>query len=136
VVRFDQEGVDISMLGARRKEALSLAPDAAGKYRYTVYAFLDLKADDETYVNGKPRGTLDLTTQRFRSLQCFVIGVTMFALIFPRTNAVTVSEQDIREGIPNLQIEEIQSWMRIATGPLQSASSSSSLPATSMARWR
>lgn len=97
-----QEGVDISMRGPHRKEALAFTADATGKYRYTLYAFLDLKADDQQYVDGKPRGTLDLSSQRFRSLQCFVIGVTMAPVIFPKTNTVSVSERDVRAGISRL----------------------------------
>jgi hypothetical protein len=94
-----QDGVDISFLGAHRKETIDRDPDSAGRYRYTVYALLDLKADDEQYVDGKPRGTFDLASQRFRDVSCFVIGVTKAPVIFPRTNAFSMDAQAIKNGI-------------------------------------
>ena len=97
-----QEGIDISMRGSRRKEALHLGPDSAGKYRYTVYAFVDLTADDKKYVDGKPRGTFDLISQRFSSVSCFIIGVQMAPLIFPRTSTFSLSERQVKDGINNL----------------------------------
>jgi hypothetical protein len=97
-----QEGIDISMLGRRRNEARDLAPDSAGKYRYTVYAFLDLRADDRKYVDGKPRGTFDLASQQFSSVGCFIIGVTKAPVIFPRTNAFSLSERQVKDGISKL----------------------------------
>jgi hypothetical protein len=97
-----QDGIDISMRGSHRKEALDRGPDSAGKYWYTVYAFINLTADDRKYVDGKPRGTLDLTSQRFSSVSCFIIGVQMAPLIFPRTNTFSMSERQVKDGIDSL----------------------------------
>ena len=111
-----QEGIDISMRGRRRKEAIDLGPDSDGKYWYSVYAFIDLTADDQKYVDGKPRGTFDLTSQRFSRVGCFIIGVQMAPVIFPRTNAFSLSERQVKDGIDSLGRSAAQQTPAAAAG--------------------
>jgi len=65
-------------------------------YRYTIYAFIDLKADDEKYVSGRPATTLDLKTETFESLRCHLLGVTEAPVLFPRSNDVVVPASTFR----------------------------------------
>jgi hypothetical protein len=86
--------VDLSRMSANRREGkIHLSPGPDGMYRYTVYAFLDLKAYDTEYVMGRPRSTFDLATQRFESVGCYVIGVAMapVPVLYPRTNDFTMT---------------------------------------------
>jgi hypothetical protein len=86
--------VDLSHMRANRIEGkIHLSPGSDGKYRYTVYAFLDLKAGETEYVMGSPRSTFDLAAQRFESVGCYVIGVAMapVPVLFPRTNDFTMT---------------------------------------------
>ncbi|UHQ18309.1 hypothetical protein LVB87_08720 [Lysobacter sp. KIS68-7] len=62
-----------------------------GRYRYTVYSFIDLEANDDEYANGKPATTLGLKTDRFESLKCHLIGVQKAPVLFPRSNDFFVS---------------------------------------------
>ena len=52
-------------------------------YRYTIYAFIDLEADDVQYEGGKPASKLDLKTETFGSLKCHLLGVTKAPVLFP-----------------------------------------------------
>lgn len=103
-----QEGIDISMRGTRTNETAHLAPDSTGHYRYTVYAFLDLTADDEEYVDGKPRGTFDLASQRFSSVGCFIVGVAKAPVIFPKTSTFYASERQVKDGNPSVAEGAVQ----------------------------
>jgi len=65
-------------------------------YQYTIYAFIDLKAEDTEYVAGRPATTFDLRTERFESLDCHLLGVTKAPVLFPRSNNVVVSGASFR----------------------------------------
>jgi hypothetical protein len=65
-------------------------------YRYTVYAFIDLKADDVQYEGGKPASTLNLKTETFGSLKCHLLGVTKAPVLFPRSNDVVLPASTFR----------------------------------------
>jgi hypothetical protein len=69
---------------------------ASTSYQYTIYAFIDLKAHDIEYKNGRPATTLDLKTERFETLRCHLLGVTMAPVLFPRSNDVVVSGSTFR----------------------------------------
>ena len=65
-------------------------------YEYTIYAFIDLKAEDTEYVRGRPAPTFDLRTEGFESLKCHFLGVTKAPVLFPRSNEVVVSASTFR----------------------------------------
>lgn len=71
-------------------------PGSLKPYQYTIYAFVDLKAKDTEYVEGRPATTFDLRTDRFESLQCHFLGVIKAPGLFPRSNDVVVSESSFR----------------------------------------
>ncbi len=71
-------------------------PGPSKQYEYTVYAFIDLKADDAQYEAGRPATTLDLRTESFKVLKCHFLGVTKAPVLFPRSNDVVVSEKTLR----------------------------------------
>lgn len=75
---------------------------------YTVYGFLELTAEDEKYVDGKPRGTFDLSSQEFSSVGCFVVGVTKAPVIFPRSNTFSISGRDLKDAISNVTHDAAQ----------------------------
>jgi hypothetical protein len=60
-------------------------------YRYTIYAFIDLKAEDVQYKGGKPAGSLDLKKEAFGTLKCHLLGVTKAPVLLPRSNDIIVS---------------------------------------------
>ena len=97
-----QEGIDITEANHEPEEGERLRQVTADRYFYTIHAFLDLKADDEEYLNGKPRGTLDLRSRDFENVSCFVIGVIKAPALFPRSNEITMSKAEIRAGIAAL----------------------------------
>jgi hypothetical protein len=84
-----------SYLGVTTKPVLK-TPGPSKQYEYTVYAFIDLKADDSEYKAGRPATTLDLRTESFEALKCHFLGVTMAPVLFPRSNDVVVSEHTFR----------------------------------------
>jgi len=56
------------------------------KHYYTIYAFIDLIAEDHQFQDGNPATTLNLKVDHFESLRCHLLGVTMAPVIFPRSN--------------------------------------------------
>lgn len=81
---------DVAVFPVTKKPALSKS------YQYTIYAFIDLKAEDTQYVSGRPAATFDLRTERFESLKCHLLGVTKAPGLFPRSNEIVVSENTFR----------------------------------------
>ena len=79
-------------------------PTTLNRYHYTIYAFIDLEADDVEYKGGKPATTLDLKTERFDSLRCHLIGVEKAPVLFPRSNDVSVSAKTFHELLAQAQI--------------------------------
>ncbi len=77
--------------------ALRNSTNKPGRFYYVVYSFVDLKAYDVEYKEGKPATTLDLEADRFESLRCRIVGVEMGALIFPRSNDFGVSAKEFHE---------------------------------------
>lgn len=71
--------------------AVLKTPGPSKQYRYTIYAFTDLKADDSRYEGGRPASTLDLRTESFEALKCHFLGVAKAPVLFPRSNDVVVS---------------------------------------------
>lgn len=71
-------------------------PGPSKPYQYTIYAFIDLKAEDNQYVEGRSATTFDLRTEKFESLKCHFLGVTKAPGLFPRSNDVIVSESSFR----------------------------------------
>ena len=67
------------------------ATSSATRHRYTIYAFIDLKADAAEYKNGKPASTLNLKIDRFDSLRCQLVGVEMAPWPFLKSNQFAVS---------------------------------------------
>jgi hypothetical protein len=61
------------------------------KHHYTIYAFIDLIAEDHEFEDGKPATTLNLKVDHFESLRCHLLGVTMAAVIFPRSNDFVIT---------------------------------------------
>jgi hypothetical protein len=66
------------------------------RFRYTIFSFIDLQADDVEFDGGKPAGTLDLRSGEFGSLNCYLLGVTKAPVLFPRSNDVDVSVDTFR----------------------------------------
>jgi hypothetical protein len=66
-------------------------------YRYTIYSFIDLEADDVAYERGKPATGLDLKTASFASLKCHLLGVIAAPALFPRSNDVVVTASTFRD---------------------------------------
>jgi hypothetical protein len=60
------------------------------RYRYIIYAFIDLEADSVEYKNGKPASTLNLKADHFDALTCHLIGVQKAPVPFPRSNDFSV----------------------------------------------
>ena len=60
-------------------------------FNFVIDTFVDLTAQDEEYVNGRPRSTLNLRTATFEKLSCYILGVTKAPVLFPRTNSLNVS---------------------------------------------
>jgi len=71
-------------------------PGSSKPYKYAIYAFIDLKAEDAHYVNGRPATVLDLRTEGFVSLNCYFLGVTKAPVMFPRSNEVVISGSTFR----------------------------------------
>jgi hypothetical protein len=71
-------------------------PGPSKSYQYTIYAFIDLQADDIEYVAGRPATTFDLRTERFESLKCHLLGVTKAPVLFPRSNDIVVPGSSFR----------------------------------------
>lgn len=84
-----------SYTGVARHLAMK-RPGELKPFKYTVYAFIDLKALDTHYVSGQPATTLDLKTERFESLKCHFLGVTKAPVLLPRSNDVVVFESTFR----------------------------------------
>jgi hypothetical protein len=64
---------------------------SSGKHHYTIYAFIDLIAEDHEFQDGKPVTTLNLKVDHFESLRCHLLGVTMAPVIFPRSNDFVIT---------------------------------------------
>ena len=80
-----QEGANISR-STNRTDASP--PQPAERYIYSIYAFVDLVADDVEYQDGKPASTLNLKVDHFESLRCHLLGVTKAPVLFPKSNDV------------------------------------------------
>ena len=80
------------------KDAGGLATLATKRlpFAFTLYAFVDLDAQDDEYSNGRPRGSLNLRTASFERLSCYLRGVSMAPALYPRTSALTVSEGEFQ----------------------------------------
>jgi hypothetical protein len=86
------EGTDLSSSSAH-KNKLVLAPRACdGRYAYTVYAFTDLSASwlEDGHLQRRTR----LEPMRFSRLSCFIIGVAMAPVSFPRSNAFALDRNE------------------------------------------
>jgi hypothetical protein len=60
------------------------------RYRYDIYAYVDLQAESADYQNGKPASSIDLRTQPFESLVCQLVGVEMFPVPFLSSTELVV----------------------------------------------
>lgn len=65
-------------------------------YRYIIYSFIGLKANDVQYERGSPATTLNLRTDAFETLRCHFVGVTKAPVLFPRSNDVVVPASTFR----------------------------------------
>jgi hypothetical protein len=78
--------------------AIGPIPDGDGAlHRYSIYSFIDLKADEARYENGKPASTFNLKADRFQALSCRLVGVQKAPVPFPRSNDLVVSSGTFQE---------------------------------------
>jgi hypothetical protein len=78
------------------RQPMQIIDPTSKDYRYRIYAFIDLKADDTEYERGRPATTLDLKAESFESLKCHLLGVTKAPVLFPRSNEVVVTSSTFR----------------------------------------
>jgi hypothetical protein len=71
-------------------------PQPAEQYLYSIYAFIDLVANDVEYQDGKPASTLNLKVDHFESLRCYLLGVTKGPVLFPKSNDISVQANQFR----------------------------------------
>jgi hypothetical protein len=76
-------------------ELATLQRPAEPKHHYTIYAFIDLVAEDDEYNSGKLATTLNLKSDRFEALACHLLGVTKAPVLFPRSNDVVLQEEQV-----------------------------------------
>ena len=74
----------------------SQAAPGSERYLYTIYAFVDLVAEDDEYQGGRPVTTLSLKTDHFEALRCHLLGVTKAPVLFPKSNDFVVSAERFR----------------------------------------
>lgn len=87
-----------------RPERIEHGGASRGPYQYTVYAFVDLEADDAEYDLGKPATKLDLKVDHFESVGCHLIGVQKAPVLFPRSNDFVVSGREFHDLLRNANI--------------------------------
>ena len=92
-----QASTDLSR--SRSDPGMTAQSQPDSKYKYTAYAFPELKAHDPVNDAGRPLSELSLSTQRFESLSCFFIGVTMSTFGSPRTNPVYVDHANFANAL-------------------------------------
>ena len=92
------EGIDLSSSSAHENE-LVLAPRVYdGRYAYTVYAFADLSATrlEDGHLLRRTR----LEPLHFSRLSCFIVGVAMAPVSFPRSNEFTLNRDEFIALLP------------------------------------
>lgn len=85
------DGNDMSLLRsdqANTETRSSPSPD--GRFRYTIFTFIDLRSPDATLEAGRIRGWLNMTTQRFDSISCVLMRPQIFGIV-PRSHEATIS---------------------------------------------
>jgi len=89
---------------ARSVSAPKTPSNADAAHVYTLYAFVDLKAVDEDSVGWSSHVALE--TLQFDHISCYLIGVTKAPVLFPKSNAFSVTRQHFIELLQQSRLTE------------------------------